>query len=65
MHFNSEVTDNFPAIHASPLFLFFICPIPLKCSSYFLPVAPIKNALYERMQCEQNLVQSCNSHFAL
>lgn len=53
---NLEKTDF--SIYPCFAFIFvFYLSDPLKCSSYFLPAAPIKNALFERMQCVQNLVQ--------
>lgn len=62
MRFNLKVTDNLQktAFSSYPsfaiIFVFYLSD-PLKCSSYVLSAAPVKNALYERMQCVQNLVQ--------
>lgn len=57
MRFNLKVTNNLEKTDFSSYYFCFYLSDPLKCSSYFLPAAPVKNALYERMQCVQNLVQ--------
>lgn len=62
MCFNSKVRNKLEkaAFFSYPcfaiIFVFYLSD-PLKCSSYLLPAARIKNALYERMQCVQDLVQ--------